>query len=98
MIASDILPNPDSDEGNDTDIPEDVPAEEEGSNNNQGDSPKTADTQAISKKIRSACGDVPPPKRAKVTGGHVLAKSIIAMVEEMRASRKNRQEAIEIRG
>lgn len=81
-----------------TDIPEDVPAEEEGSNNDQGDSPKTVDTQAISKKIRSACGDEPPPKCAKVTGGHVLAKSIIAMVEEMRAIRKNRQEAIEIRG
>lgn len=88
-MASDIPPNLDLDEGNDTDTPEDVPAEEEDSNNNQGDSPKTTNTQAISKKTRSACGDEPPPKRAKLTGGHVLAESIVAVVEEMRASRKD---------
>lgn len=33
-----------------------------------------------------------------MTGGHVLVESIVAVVEEMRASRKNRQEAIEARG
>lgn len=33
-----------------------------------------------------------------MTGGHILAESIVAVVEEMRASREERQEAIEARG
>lgn len=32
-----------------------------------------------------------------MTGGHILAESIVAVVENMRASRKDRQEAIEAR-
>ncbi|MCJ1344922.1 hypothetical protein MMC31_003127 [Peltigera leucophlebia] len=70
--------------------PEDVPVEQGDSNSNQGSSRNTPGTQATSKRTRSARGDDPPPKRAKVTGGHVLADSIVAVVEEMRTSRKDR--------
>lgn len=67
-----------------------MPVEQRDSNINQGSSRNTPGTQATSKRTRSARGDDPPPKRAKVTGGHVLADSIVAVVEKMRASRKDR--------
>ncbi|MCJ1343466.1 hypothetical protein MMC31_001660, partial [Peltigera leucophlebia] len=79
---------------NNTDTLDDV-HDEGGSGNNQDSSSTTAITQPISKKSRNARGDEPPPKRAKMTGGHILAESIVAVVEKMRASRKDRQEAIE---
>lgn len=102
IIASNNPPNPNPNDDNDTntpdnelddtpdDTPEDVPVEEGDSSNNQGSSCNTPGTQAISKRTRSAREDQPPSKRAKITGGHVLADSIVAVVEEMRASRKDR--------
>lgn len=68
------------------------------SSDNPNNSPTAAITQPTSKMSRSARGDEPPPKLAKGTGDHVLVESIVAVVEEMRASRKDRQEAIEARG
>lgn len=82
---------------NNTDTLDDV-HDEGDSGNNQDSSSTTAITQPTSKKSRSARGDEPPPKRAKVTGGHIFAESIVAVVEEMRASRQDRQAAIEARG
>lgn len=67
-----------------------MPVEQGDSNSNQGSSRNTPGTQATSKRTRSACEDDPPSKRAKVTESHVLADSIVAVVEEMRASRKDR--------
>lgn len=85
------------DEINNTDTLNDV-HDEGDSGNNQDSSSTIAITQPTSKKSRSARGDEPPPKRAKVTGSHILAESIVAVVEEMRASRKDRQAAIEACG
>lgn len=60
------------------------------SNSNQGSSRNTPSTEATLKRTQSARGDDPLPKRVKVTGGHVLADSIVAVVEKMRVSRKDR--------
>lgn len=68
------------------------------SSDNPNNSPTAAITQPTSKRSQSARGDEPPLKLAKVTGDHVLAESIVAVVEEMRAIRKDRKEAIEARG
>lgn len=50
------------------------------------------------RQTRSTRGYEPPPKCAKVIEGHILAESNVAVVEEMRASHKDRQEGIETRG
>ena len=68
------------------------------SSDNPNNSPTAAITQPTPKRSRSALEDERPPKLAKVTGDHVLAESIVAVAEEIRASRKDRQEAIKARG
>lgn len=90
---------PDTDLNNTTvaDTTEDI-QEDTVVNNDEANSGKTADNGPFTRKSLSAHGEKPPPKRAKVTGGHVLAESIVAVIEEMRANRKNRQEAIEACG
>lgn len=94
IIASDNPSNQNPDEGNDTDTPdntpEDIPVEEGDSSNNQGSFHNAQGTQATSKRTRSARGDELPPKCAKITGGHVQVDSIVAVVEKIRASCKDR--------
>lgn len=81
--------NLDLDEVNNTDTTDNIP-EEDNCSSNLGGPLNIADTQPTPKKTRSARGDKLLPKHAKVTGGHVLAKSIVAIVEEMRANYKNK--------
>lgn len=81
--------NLDLDEVNNTDTTNNIP-EEDNFSSNLGGSLNIADTQPTPKKTRSARGDKPLLKRAKVTEGHVLAKSIVTIVEEMRTNYKDK--------
>lgn len=67
-----------------------VLVEQEDLNINQGSFCNMPGIQAVLKRTRSACKDDPPPKYAKVTGGYVLVDSIVAIVEEIRVSYKNK--------
>ncbi len=46
--------------------------------------------RSCKRKSLNAYGDKPALKQAKVTGSHILAESIIAIVKEMQASQEER--------
>lgn len=83
----------DDNDSDDTNNPEDASADNTVDNNPV---PRATSNSNPTRKRKSvnAGGDELASKRAKVTGGHVLAESIVAVVEEMRASREERQEAV----
>ncbi len=88
----------DDNDSDDTNIPADESADNTVDNNSASRANSTIRNPSRKRKSLNARGDEPAPKRAKVTGGHVLAESIVAVVEEMRASREERQETVEARG
>ena len=87
----------DTDDNNsdDTNTLADESADNTVDNNSASRANSTTRNPTRKRKSLNACRDKPTPKRAKVIGGHVLAESIVAVVEEMRASREERQEAAE---
>ena len=88
----------DDNDSDDTNIPADESADNTIDNNSASRANSTIHKPSHKRKLLNARKDESTPKRAKVTGGHVLAESIVTVVEEMRASREERQEAVEVRG
>lgn len=88
--------NPDLNKVNDINTTDNIPKKGNSSSNLDGP-PNIATTQPTPKKTRNICRDEPPPQYAKVIGGHILAQSIIAVVEKMQANCKDKQKAIEMR-
>ena len=67
-------------------------------NNSTSRANNTTRNLTCKQKLLNAHGDKPTLKRAKVTSSHILTKYIIVVVEEIQASREERQETIKARG
>lgn len=50
----------------------------------------------LQKKSLNTHGEEPASKKAKMTNGHVLAKSIVVIIKKMQASQKEKYEVIKV--